>query len=240
MVIKQRVLAFAIVILLFGTVFVASVLGFWKTTNSKIPVKYESGPFKDAYNPADIRGSYSFGVISEVFKIPIEDLAASFAIPRQGDEIAAFQCKELESIYESAKLSGKEVGTESVKIFAALYKGMPIELTETAYLPKPAEAILLKTGNLTDEQKAYVSSHLIDPEIATAPSASSKSEGTDFVKGKTTFNEVLALGVKKDALEKAINATITDTSITIKDFCTENSLEFSTVKSLIQSLIDVG
>lgn len=63
-------------------------------------------------------------------------------------------------------------------------------------------------------------------------------ESTNTVKGKTTFDEVLSLGVKKQDLEDILKLDIPNTSIAIRDFCTQNGIEFSTVKSDIQKLID--
>ena len=38
----------------------------------------KTGEFAGQYNPADIRGSYTFDDISNAFEIPIEDLGKAF------------------------------------------------------------------------------------------------------------------------------------------------------------------
>lgn len=244
--INQKVLAVSIIIILFGTVLISSVLGLWKTKNTNVPGKYQSGQFKDEYNPADIKGSYTFGDISEVFNLPIEDLTAAFAVKDTAD-VFSFQVKELESIYKSANESGKEVGTDSVRLFVAFYKGLPITLSGTTYLPKPARAILLNEGNMTDEQKTFMESHLTEPQNTantanpsdnSSPAVSSQSAGGESVNGKTTFNDILAMGIGKEDIEAAINKTIPNTSVLIKDFCADNGIEFSSVKTQIQNLVD--
>lgn len=236
--INQKALAVLIVIILFGTVFSTTALGLWKTTNTKIPEKYKSGDYQDQYNPQDIRGSYSFGEISELFNIPIDDLAVAFSIEDR-DNIASIQCKELETIYESTKLSGKEIGTDSVRIFVSLYKGLPITLNDTTYFPNSSELILLKAGKMTEQQKIFISSHIIEPENSTQiTEAAYVSEHPEFIKGTTTFNEVLDLGVKKEDVEEVVNKSIPDTSEVIRDFCIQNGIEFSNIKSQIQNLID--
>jgi hypothetical protein len=48
----------------------------------------------------------------------------------------------------------------------------------------------------------------------------------------------LAIGVKKEEIEAAIKTTIPDTSVVIKNFCLENNLEFTLVKTELQNLID--
>jgi hypothetical protein len=241
--INQLFLSIAIVIIMFGTISATSALGLWQTTSTKIPATYLSGDVSGQYNPADIRGSYTFGEISDLFEIPLMDLGNAFAIENESS-YSAFQCKELESIYVPENADSKLVGTDSVGIFVALYKGLPIELNDSVYLPNTAEAVLLKAGKLTKDQQAFLASHLVDSKkvVANNPQVSSlsesSSESSGFIKGKTTFKEVLAIGIKKEAIEAVIKASIPDTSVVIKDFCLENSLEFTLVKTEIQSLID--
>jgi hypothetical protein len=234
--INQIFLSIATVIIIFGTIFTTSALGLWKTTNTKIPATYQSGEFKGQYDPSDIRGSYTFGEISELYNISLDDLGNAFAVQ---SNFADFKCKDLEAIYVLAKAAGKEVGTDSVSLFVALYKGLPITLNEATYLPNTAEAILMKAGKMNETQKTFVSSHLVDPEYPNENSSKqATTENPSFIKGKTTFKEVLAIGVKKEAIETALNTSIEDTSAVIKDFCTAKGLEFSVVKADIQKLID--
>ncbi len=243
--INQIILGTALVVILAGTIFTTKALGIWETTTSKIPVTYQSGEFKGQYDPSDIRGSYSFGDISDLFNVPLEDLGKAFAVE---SDFSSFLCKDLEAIYVIAKEADKEVGTDSVSIFVALYKGLPITLTDTTYFPETASDILLGAGKMNEEQKVYLASHLVNPEKPSIESATSTSgtvvstaasaESESFVKGKTTFKEVLAIGVKKEAIESVLGKPIGDTSSVIKTFCEDNGLEFSVVKVDIQKLID--
>ena len=237
--INQFFLSIAIVIIMFGTISATSALGLWHTTSTKVPATYLSGQASGLYNPADIRGSYTFGEISDLFGIPLKDLGNAFAIENE-NSFQEFQCKELESIYVSVNTDSKSVGTDSVGIFVALFKGLPIELNDSIYLPNTAEAVLIKAGQLTKDQQDFVSSHLVDSEkvVTNNSQLSTSSESSSFIKGKTTFKEVLAIGVKKEEIEAVIKASIPDSSVVIKDFCLENSLEFSLIKTEIQNLID--
>ena len=69
--------------LLLPVLFIAGVLittaaGIWSTESSKVPVKFETGEFAGEFNPADIRGSYTFGDLEEIFGISVENLAKAF------------------------------------------------------------------------------------------------------------------------------------------------------------------
>jgi hypothetical protein len=234
--INKVILSVVLIVGIFGTIFTTDYFGLWKTKNSKTPATYQSGEFKGQFNPSDIRGSYTFGEISNLYNVPLDDLGNAFSVK---SSFSSFECKDLESIYVSSKELGKEVGTDSVRIFVALYKGLPITLNENTYFPNTAEEILLKQGKFTDEQKTFISSHLVKPETsAPAKQDEVQAENPSIIKGKTTFKEILALGVKKEEIESSLNVTIEDTSAVIKTFCTEKGLTFSDVKAKIQTLID--
>lgn len=155
--------AAAIVILavIFGGIWASSILGIWKTENDKVPSRPTGSESVSQYNVADIKGSYTFKDVSEMFEIPLTDLGNAFSV---GDEsqFAAFQCKSLEKIYTAANAEGKEVGVNSVRVFAALYKGLPITLDDNTYLPKPAVDILMSAASLSDEQREFLNSHFIE------------------------------------------------------------------------------
>lgn len=132
-------------------------LGWWQTESEKVPRRLdivaaegESG----AYNPADIRGSYTLGEISSLFEVPLGDLAQAFHV--QQDKAETFKVKELETIFTD---KDSEVGTSSVRLFVAWYKNLPFERKEESFLPAPAVEILQQKAPLTAEQQEYLSSH---------------------------------------------------------------------------------
>ena len=229
-------------VFIFDGIALTSLLGMWKTTNDKIPAKYKDGEFAGQYNPADIRGSYTFDDISNAFEIPIEDLGKAFGVEDPA-KYASFQCKELESMYALLAAEGKEVGTGSVRYFVALYKGLPIEVEEDTYLPKTAVEILKAKARLTEEQIKSIEKYSVAlPEVSAAfsVSASSPENATAdrIIKGNTTFKDLMDWGVKKEAIEKIINDKIPDPGKTIKDYSSAKGLEFSTLKEPLQKLVD--
>ena len=158
--VKSYAVALTVLVVIFGSVAITSYLGQWKTTTDKVPAKYTTGEVAGEYNPADIRGSYTFSQIQDAFGIPVDELAIAFGIKDRDN--AAFQVKELETIYAPLVAQNKEVGTDSVRIFVALYKGLPITLTDTTYLPRPAVEILKSKANLNQEQQEYLNSHTVE------------------------------------------------------------------------------
>jgi hypothetical protein len=150
----QFTIIISVCIVLTGIAF-TYLLGLWTTQTTKVPKKLEQDEYSDQYDPSDIRGSYTFSEISNLFNIPIEDLAAAFMV--EEDAAAEFKCKELEQIYTDTL---NEIGTGSVKMFVAFYLGLPYELTEDTYLPDSAAQILKQKSNITPEQLTYLETHI--------------------------------------------------------------------------------
>jgi hypothetical protein len=263
---KSWQLGAAVLVLIFGGVMVTSAFGWWQTESTKIPVKYETGDAAGEYNPIDIRGSYTFADISTLFEIPYEDLAAAFHLPADADpEIIA--CKDLEEMYLYLAESGTEIGTASVRLFVALYKGLPYDLDaeEDTYLLRPGVQLLKRTANLTEEQLAFLAAHAVDlqdsenaasaaqntpaedassdPQAANTPAPASEehAESTDrMVKGPTTFRDVLDWGVSQETIEQIIGGPMPNALTVIKDHCTAQGLAFGEIKTALQTVVDAA
>lgn len=256
--ITSKFMALIIFIILFGGILITTLLGWWQTESTKTPARFVDGEAAGEYNPADIRGSYTFGDVSTLFEIPIETLAIAFNLPQENP--AGFALKSLESIYDDA---GFEIGTGSVRMFVAWYKGLPYEPTESTYLLKEAVAILLAQGNLSPDQITYLENHTADPtgnaaenlsepvlveepiqnqtatpqiEPVVEPTEHAKPER--MVNGQTTFQNLLDWGIAIEDIETIINAKMPETSTLVKDFATANGIQFSSLKTALQALAD--
>ena len=238
---KSNVLAIGVIVILFGGILLSNSLGWWQTESSKEAAAFTEGEFAGMPNPADIRGSYTFGDVQANFGVPAEVLAQAFRVDTT--DAAAFPVKELEAQYEN---SAVEIGTSSVRLFVALYTGLPYDLTvETAFLPDSAVQIL-QTRELTAEQNDYLAAHSISLDVLptteviveTAPVVAEEETDT-LVKGKTTFAEVLSWGVTQEQIEAVLTLPMPAENLTvIKDFVVENGLDFETVKTELQALVD--
>ena len=221
------------------------IFDLWQTTSNKIPATYTSGEFAGQYNPADIRGSYSFGDIEEAFNVSVAALATAFGV-KDSENPAAFLCKELKDLYD--KLENGEVGTDSVRWFVALYTGLPYTPEEDSLLPSPVLSVLqerLSEAELKEVKAKTVS--ISGPAAAAAPdgtaAAAEQAEAhteseVGQVKGKTTFGELQSWGVSKEEIEKALGLPVGKAGVTVRDYCIENGIEFSTVKQALQAAVD--
>ena len=152
----QKFVPVVVFAVLLGGIGLAQWTGVWATTSQKNPARYTSGAYAGQYNPADIRGSYPFSEISDLFHVPIKDLAAAFQV--EESKAADFKCKELETIFSEAP---NEIRTGSVRMFVALYLGLPYELTEDTYLPDTAVQIIKEKSKLSQEKLEYLESHTV-------------------------------------------------------------------------------
>jgi hypothetical protein len=245
MTITSKSLTIVIFVTIFGGIAIASAMGWWATESSKVPVAFSEGEYAGQANPADIRGSYTFGDISNSFDVAPAVLVQAFGV--QTDDPAAFAVKELESLYAD---SGFEIGTTSIRLFVAYYTGLPLDTTgQEIYLPRSATELLLAKNNLTPEQLAYLEKYTAvlgtaNPVPAVTPAATSASNesaasSTEYtVKGKTTFGELVQWGVPQQTIETLIGASLPDPAMTLRDYASANGLNFETLKPALQAEVD--
>ncbi|HMN59511.1 MAG TPA: hypothetical protein PJ988_04065 [Anaerolinea sp.] len=261
----SKPLAALLFVILFGGIAVTTAFGWWTTTTTKIPLTYTEGEAAGQYNPADIRGSYTFGDVADLFQVPLADLAAAFSLPAGGDP-AAFEVKTLEALSEG---SGVEIGTASLRLFVAWYRGLPYEPADDTFLPEAAARILTEKAALTPEQVAFLQTHTAgapasalpetptetaaaapaetplpaaaaNPTAQPTPAATEHSPADRQVTGKTTFQDLLDWGVPAERIQQILGAALPNPGVLVKDFCNQNGLSFPTIKTELQNAVNAA
>ncbi|MZQ98953.1 MAG: hypothetical protein GT601_14900, partial [Acidaminobacter sp.] len=92
-----------------------------------------------------------------------------------------------------------------------------------------------KTGGAVTEESTEQSS--ADAAASGEAEGDASLEGL-LIKGKTTFREVLDAGVSEADLERALGVEMPNPLTVIKTFCTEQGLDFETVKTALQALVE--
>lgn len=258
MTLTSKPLAVLVFIIMFGGIAVSSALGWWETESTKEPATFTEGEFAGQANPADIRGSYTFGDIANSFDVTPEILAQAFQVST--DDPASFAVKGLETMYLD---SGYEIGTDSVRLFVAYYLGLPFDTTDQEiYLPRPVMDILLEKADLTPEQLTYIQTYAVDvqptsiedvesapvqseetapeaePTQSTPEATTSEEEEDHVIKGKTIFGDLIGWGVPQETIEQIIGTSMPDPAMKVKDFATANGLDFETIKTQLQAEVD--
>lgn len=239
--IKSFTMGIIILLVIFGGIGATIATDLWTTTTDKKPAKFTSGEFEGNYNPADIKGSYTFLDVSEAFEINLQVLYKAFGLPKDTDG-TKIQTKDLETLYSETDI---EIGNESVQIFVALYKNLPITLDETVLPSEAVELIRLENSSLNAEQMEYLETHSVDiqniRDITVTESENDNSTGDEeaeaVLNGSATFQKVLDAGVTKEQIEEVIDASMPPTNQTIKDYCNETGLSFSEIKEKLNALI---
>ncbi|MBP7494691.1 MAG: hypothetical protein KA771_04285 [Spirochaetales bacterium] len=251
---RTKVLAVLIVGLFVGGIYLSQALGWWSTVSRKVARTIASGEFAGNADPADIRGSYTFSDIQKNFGIPVEVLAKAFGFEKEPDP-ASIQAKMIEEQY--GEIDGKDIGTDSVRLFVSLYTGIPHASPEEGTgILETAFQVLKEAGKLSPDQEKELLPKVVKvpgdktttpPALPAAPAVApekSPDSGTAggtpstevLIKGKTTFKEVLAWGVTKAQIEKVLGRPMPAEGTIIKDWCTSEGLEFGTIRDALQRL----
>ncbi len=234
---KNSHIGILVIIIIIGGIYVAKGFGLWSTESDKIPSRLSEGLGAGSYDPFDIRGSYSFGEISNLFEIDINLLAKAFQLG-DGDDVKELKSKDLESMY--GELEGDiEIGNESVQVFVAIMKEHDISGAD-AFLPVSAVQVLLdENPNRSEDVLIYLESHQVEASAnGSIPEVEIKSESEGLkVNGNTTFSQVLGFGITKQDIESIIGAKMPPENQSVKSYCTENGLSFSVIKDALNARI---
>lgn len=234
---KPAVLALIVLIILFGGIQVSSAMGFWKTTSSKTPAKYESGEFAGAYNPADIRGSYTFAEIADVFQIKSDILLQAFGYSLDADPDQV-KSKDLEARFSGADY---EIGNGSMKVFVALYLDLSIELADEG-LPSPAvDLILTANPSLSADTKAWLENHRIDisgfADVFGETSTAQAGETSAGETGETGAGETSATEASEASAGETVETTETTAATETHETKSDSLVKGTTT---FQQVLDAG
>jgi hypothetical protein len=249
--IKLNAVIMAIIIFIFFVVGIGGSMLFniWKTQSGKVPITFKDGDFEGLPNPADIRGSYSFGDIETAFEVPAGDLAKAFGVETWEDK-RGFLCKYLEELYLNA-VPDHEIGTDSVRFFTSLYTGLPYNPDKATALPEAALELLLKKAKITETRGVEIKDHFFpvllydqkpDDETGTAKEQISvehdENEDNRLIKGKTTFYDLQQWGLSKEDIISVTNDDGWINNQTVRDWALNKGLEFSDYMEKLQKLVD--
>lgn len=242
--IKSITAAVITIVIILGGVFVTKLTGNWVTEGRKVPRKISAGAYAGSFDPADIRGSYSFQNISDSFPISPEELAQAFALDTSKKEAGQYLAKDLESIYGELIEGSGEVGTDSLRWFVALYLGYPYTPGEGTLLPSPALSLLKSKGIIDDTEFQTLKKYTISPSSSSSFSESGEtvhiesSENEQFIKGKTTFADLYSWGLTSEEIEKETGVPVGPRAAVLREYYAELGMEFGVQKAALQILVD--
>jgi hypothetical protein len=156
-----------------------------------------------------IKGWMTLEQISTVYEVPLQELLAQFGLP--ADTPASTPIKDLES--ETFEVSG---------LREWLASRLPASQTgpEATAQPVPATATALPV------------------DVGATPLATEHVVADRTITGKTTFQELLDWGVPQEVIEQVIGGDLPDPTTLIKDYVTQQGLEFAPIKEALQAELD--
>jgi hypothetical protein len=117
---------------------------------------------------------------------------------------------------------GREIVTDSIRIFAALWSGLPYEAEESSALPNQSLAVLKEEKKISEEE--FNSLKVISVRISPAEDTAADGKGEDAVSSEEIV-EVLGMEMGSRAM-------------TVRDFLAENGNKFSEYKLQFQELVN--
>jgi hypothetical protein len=150
----QTTLLITLLIFFLG-IAITSVTGLYQTKTTKTPGKLDAAGYTGQNDPADIKGSYTFGDVAKLYNIPLEVLSQAFNL---GEAAETTKVSALKSLYGD---TSAEIGPASVRLFVAYFLGLPYEPAEATLLPASAAEALKTKGTLTPERMTYIETHVL-------------------------------------------------------------------------------
>ena len=234
---STRVIGIGITVFILGSVLLLMAFSLWKTESTKVPAKFTSGDFSGQSNPSDIRGSYSFADIEKHFSVSADVLADAFQVDTSIKSAGEYKAKDIEELYGEQQTG--EIGTDSVKLFTALYLGIPYISEETTVLPKSAIAILSSLGTVDEAILSRLDEYSVIPTVQQTVVEQTHVEPLEMlIKGNTTYGDLLDWGLTQMQLEVVLGFHVKDRALKLRDDLAARSLEFSAYKTQLQSMLD--
>ena len=80
---------------------------------------------------------------------------------------------------------------------------------------------------------------VLNPIPASVSATANRSDTAErAIKGKTTFQELLDLGVSAESIEQIIGETIPSSHQIVKDYCIEKGLDFEEIKLILEEEVN--
>ena len=241
---KSTHVAILVIAIILGGVLILQFSGLWITEGKKVPIKITTGEFTGMADPSGIKGSYTFEDIQTNFGISPSIIAKAFALDTSVKEAPFYQAKDLELVYGELEDLEGDIGTDSIKLFVALYNGLPFTAEEETFLPTTAIDLLLEKKKITNDEyteltkKSYtliITAEEGMDKISNPVIPTTNQDTT--IKGNTTFQDLINWGLTLDQIEKVIGSPLEAKNMTIKDTATKKGIEFSIYKNSFEDLL---
>jgi len=206
--IKPYLFGILVLVIFLGTILAFQTAGIWSVSGKTTGSGETVQPSPDDVNT--IKGWMTLEQIDTVYNVSLADLLSQFNLP--ADTPGSTAIKDLESDLFSVT---------NLKDWL-LIRMQPAQPESTA---APIEQAIPTSVVMTPE-----------PETTSLPTEHVTADKT--VTGKTTFQGLLDWGVPEDAIRQVIGGDLPAPTTVVKDFATQNGMDFPTIKAALQVEVD--
>jgi hypothetical protein len=206
--IKPYLFGILVLVIFLGTILAFQAAGIWSVSGKTTGSGDAVQPLADDVNT--VKGWMTLEQISTVYNVPLADLLAQFNLP--ADTPASTAIKDLENdLFSVANLR--------------------------AWLQSRMQPLQPNTTTAPVEQAT--STTVVSPtELVTTPLPIEHIAADKTVTGKTTFQELLDWGVPEAAIRQVIGGDLPVPTTVVKDFVTQNGMDFPSIKATLQAEVD--
>lgn len=203
-------------------IFLGTILGFQAAGVWSVSGKTKDGQAvqPSAEDVETIKGWMTLDQISTAYNVPLAELLAQFSLP--ADTPASTAIKDLESDTFSAeelrtwlqeRMQNTSPEVEETPQFQAT--PTPVSIAVEA-LPTPLPVV----------------------DITPTPLPTDHTAPENKITGKTTFQDLLDWGLSVEAIQAIIGGELPVASMLIKDYVTQQGMEFAPIKTALQAEVD--
>lgn len=204
-----------VVITFFGIIMGFQIAGVW-STSGKVSASGEAIQ-PDAADVNSIKGWMTLEQISTTYNVPVAEILTQFNLPTDTSPTTAV--KDLESdTFDTTNLR----------------EWLSSRISSQSDIPVPPAAPTPTISPLPTD----VPPDITTPASLPTPEAADHTSTPGTLTGKTTFQELLDWGLPADAIRQIIGGDIPAPSTIVKDYVTGQGMEFSTVKTMLQTELD--
>jgi hypothetical protein len=208
--ISPYVFAIAVLAVFLGTIFAFQAVGFWSVSGKVTGGGEAIQPSADDVDT--IKGWMTLEQITSTYHVPLEEILTQFNL--RPDTPSSTPINDLES---------EEFSVTNLR-----------ERLQNWGAPKP-------TAIYSSNTQLPSAIPTIEPTVSAVtllPIEHAETEQT--IKGKTTFQDILDWGVKPGQIEQIIGSDLPPTDTVIREYVTQQGMQFSSVKTALQNEIDKG
>jgi hypothetical protein len=162
-----------------------------------------------------IKGWMTLEQITTAYNVPLVEILSYFNLP--ADTPASTAIKDLES---------EEFSVTDLRDWLQSGPGPTPEATPT--IPPAPPTVTLATPTVI----------IIDEPIEATPSPTEHVAADKTITGKTTFQEIIDWGVPEEVIRQIIGSDLPVHSMVVKDYITQQGIQFSTIKTALQVEVD--